>query len=314
MHSHVIPSPLNHLSPLMARFLQESPPLPVLSEKSIGEMRAQFRERYRKLNDKAPTHDLAISQSSVPTSQGPQQARLYIPRMHGPCPVLLFFHGGGFVFGDLDSLEIFCGEISDFADCIVLSVDYPLAPEHPFPAAPKACYEATVWTNKHVAEWGGEGLFLIGSSAGATLAAAVTLMIRARGGPQIRGQILLNPMMDANFATQSYVEYATGTNITREQCIWFLSRYCPDSSQYTNPLLCPLQATYFDDLPRAMLVTAECDPLRDEGRAYAKKLQEANGACEDLCYPGMIHGFATLPIDSPEKRDVIRKIKDFIHK
>jgi acetyl esterase len=211
---------------------------------------------------------------------------------------------------------VHCRELAHFAQTKVISADYPLAPEHKFPAAPEACYEVTAWIARFMGEWKWDldRLYIGGASAGATLSAVVAQMIRDRGGPKLRGQILICPSTDSNFDTPSYLENATGTNLTREKCMLFVSMYCPDSTQDHNPLACPLHAKSFANLPPAMVVTAECDPLRDDGRAYARKLQEAHIPCDDLCYEGMMHCFSTFPIDFPEKWDVINKIRDFVHK
>jgi acetyl esterase len=249
------------------------------------------------------------------TTQGPIPIRIYLPQVKDNCPIFVFFHGGGFVFGDLDTLECHCREIAYYSNCIVISVDYPLAPEQPFPNAPEAAYAATNWIYDHLSEWKGDenSLFIGGSSSGATLAAVVSIMIRDRGGPKLSGQVLLCPMTDADFNTPSYHENAVGYNLTREHCMWFLSKYSPDLKQRNNPLFAPLRSPNFKDLPSALIVTAEFDPLRDEGRSFAKKLQESGVACHDLCYQGMIHGFSTLPLELPEKFDVLNKINTFFN-
>jgi acetyl esterase len=301
------------LSPVIVKFLSECPPLR-FGNIPIQEARAKYSENHKAVNAAAPTYGLTILNTEAPTSYGNMPIRLYFPQKYNQCPTLMYFHGGGFVFGDLDSLEISCRELAHVAQCVVISVDYPLAPEHPFPAAPEACYESAIWIAEHLRDWklNPDRLFISGSSAGATLTAAVTQMILDRGGPSLQGQILLFPMTDADFTTPSYRDYAAGPIITREQCMYFLSTYCPDPSKLQNPLVCPLYAASLAQLPRALVMTAECDPLRDSGRAYAKKLTDAGVECDDLCYEGMVHDFWTLPIDFPEKRDVFNRIKQFV--
>lgn len=304
------------LSPVMIKFLQERPSLSSLGTVSIQQSREERYKIVKARNEAAPTYDLVIQDLVAPSSYGPIPLRRYLPPNHERCPTLLYFHGGGFTFGGLDSSEVHCRELAHFAQTKVISADYPLAPEHTFPAAPEACYEVTSWVARCMGEWKWDldRLYIGGASAGATLSAVVAQMIRDRGGPKLRGQILICPSTDSNFDTPSYLENATGTNLTREKCMLFVSMYCPDSTQDHNPLACPLHAKSFANLPPAMVVTAECDPLRDDGRAYARKLQEAHIPCDDLCYEGMMHCFSTFPIDFPEKWDVINKIRDFVHK
>lgn len=311
------------LSPMIEAYLKSIPPVPGPGELPISELRKRFSERQKIMNAKAPAYPLTIQDESVPTPDGEVPIRIYRPLTEGRrpsvnerCRTLVFFHGGGFVFGDLDSLEWHCREIASFADCMVISVDYPLAPEHPFPAAPHSLYASTNWIYGHLERWKGDPdhFFIAGSSSGANLAAVVCMMIRDQGGAKVAGQVLLCPMVDANFETLSYRENAAGYGIARAQCIWFLSQYAPDSKNYSNPLLAPLRASHFQDLPPALVVTAEFDPLRDEGRAFAKKLQEAGVAYQDLFYRGMTHGFSTLPLELPEKEDVLNKMKDFIQR
>ena len=299
----------------MIKFLREKPPLSHIGSVPIQQSREERDAITRARNEAFPKYDLKIQDFVAPTSYGPMPIRRYLPQNHEQCPTLIYFHGGGFTFGGLDSSETHCRELAHFAETKVISATYPLAPEHVFPAAPESCYEVTSWIAERMEEWKWDldRLYIGGASAGATLAAVVTQMIRDRGGPKLRGQILVCPSTDSNYDTPSYLENATGTNLTREKCMLFVSMYCPDASQSHNPLACPLHAESFTNLPPAIVVTAECDPLRDDGRAYAKKLQEAHIPCEDLCYEGMMHCFSTFPIDFPEKRDVINKIRAFVH-
>lgn len=303
---------MSNLSPLIETYLKQSQPLVISDNLSIQDLRNQFNERQRNFNCSAPTYNLAIREETAATPQGEIPLRIYRPKTSDVLSALVFFHGGGFVFGNLDTLESYCREISHFANCIVISVDYPLAPEHPFPAALDAAYAALKWIEKRLETWHGEQIFIGGSSSGATLAAVTAMMIRDQGGPKICGQILLCPLTDANFDTESYRQCGLGYNLTREHCRWFLSKYAPDSTYLKNPRLVPLQESNFKDLPPALIVTAEFDPLRDDGLGFAQKLKAAGVPCKDLCYKGMIHGFSTLPLDLPEKKDVLNQIHQFV--
>ncbi|MFA6914930.1 MAG: alpha/beta hydrolase [Parachlamydiales bacterium] len=306
---------MGKLSPILENYLKQSPLLPNLETLSIPDLRKQFNDRQIKFNEKAPSYDLSIQNSTIMNFSTEIPIRIYRKDSDKLQPVLIFFHGGGFVFGNLDTLECHCREIAHFANCMVISVDYPLAPENPFPAAPEALYAATTWIYEHLEQWNGDRkrLFVGGSSSGSTLAAVVCMMVRDRGGAEIQGQILLCPMTDDNFDTVSYLENASGYNLTREQCIWFISQYAPEKEQRQNPLALPLKSANFQDLPSALVVTAEYDPLRDDGRGYAIKLQEAGVNCMDLFFKGMVHGFPTLPLDLPEKSEVLTQISRFIH-
>jgi acetyl esterase/lipase len=175
----------------------------------------------------------------------------------------------------------------------VRTVEYRLGPEHRFPAPLDDCYLATQWAAEHAAELGGDAdrLVVIGDSAGGNLAAAVSLMARDKGGPAIAQQILLYPATDHNFDTASYRENADGYMLTRESCRWFWSNYIRDEADAASPYVSMLRAPDLSGLPSALVVTAEFDPLRDEGEAYAKRLRAAGVQAKVSCYDGMIHGF-----------------------
>ncbi len=302
------------LSPVIAKYLAESPPLPNFKGIPIDEIRAKFNNRQKGFNANLPSHDLAIENELAETAEGPIPIRIYRPNIQKLCPTIVFFHGGGFVLGNLDTLEGYCRELAQLAHCIVVSVDYPLAPENPFPKPVEASYAATCWIHDNLKKWKGDpdNLFVGGSSSGGTLAAAVSLMARDRMGPKLKGQILLCPMTDTDFNTKSYLENQQGFMLTRDACIWFLSQYIPNSKDCTNPLAVPLQTEDFSNLPPTLIVTAEFDPLLDEGREYAKRLIDADVLCDDLSYKGMIHGFPTLPMNFTEKENVFQKIHRFI--
>lgn len=302
------------LSPVIDTYLKQIPAVSTSDILSIEELRKAFDERQRKINAEYPFYDLKIQDEIALTSYGPTPIRVYRPPVDEPRAALIFFHGGGFVFGNLETLEVYCRDLANSFQCVVISVDYPLAPENPFPAAPESCYAAACWIYDNLGKWNGipQKCFVGGSSAGATLATVVTLMIKERGGPKLSGQILLCPMTDTDFETASYCENAEGYNLTRDKCIWFYSKYIPEG-MYTHSLVAPLRARDLRNVPRALIVTAEYDPLKDEGRAYARKLKNAGIDCWDICYPGMIHGFYTLPLDLAENKDLMTNMSKFMH-
>ncbi len=207
-------------------------------------------------------------------------------------PVIVFFHGGGWVVGSLKSHDAMCRRLSNAAEAIVLSVDYRLAPEAKYPAAAEDCYAATVWASKFIENFGGDPsrLVVCGDSAGGNLAAVVALMARDRGGPAIAGQVLLYPITDYSFDTQSYKENGSGYFLTTETMKWFWKHYLATPEQGAEPYASPLRGD-LKGLPPAIVLTAEYDPLRDEANAYASKLQEAGVAVRRIACMGHVHGF-----------------------
>lgn len=293
-------------------FLKRNTPISTSSALSISEQRALFNQRQQALNAHLPERPLTIENRRLSLAVGEVAIRHYKPTDAPPSATLLFFHGGGFVYGDLETLEPFLQELASFTKAHIISVDYPLAPEQPFPAAPNALYAATTCLYDQLDS--PDRFYIGGSSAGATLAAVIALMCGEKNGPKIAGQVLLCPMTDTKFDTLSYNENATGYNLTREQCRWFLSQYVQDPKELTNPLVAPLRAKDFTKYPPALIVTAQFDPVRDDGSAFAQKLTESGVYCQHHCYEGMIHGFFTLPLPLQEKESVFGSIKAFLAK
>ena len=219
-------------------------------------------------------------------------ARLYRPRP-GTLPLLVYFHGGGWVLGSVALSDNYCRALANASGCAVLSVEYRLAPEHRYPAAADDAYAATRWSAGHAAALGIDpGRIAVGgSSAGGNLAAVASLMAREQGGPRIALQLLHIPVTDHDFARPSYQRYATGHGLTRDGMRWFWDHYEPDIARRNEPHASPLRATDFRGLPPAIVVTAECDPLRDEGKDYADRLRAAGVPVTYLEYAGMVHSF-----------------------
>jgi acetyl esterase len=246
-------------------------------------------------------------------------ARVYTPPGEPPFPIVVLFHGGGWVNGSLDSHEPYCRALATEATVVVVSVDYRLAPEHRFPAGLEDCADATLWTMAHAAELKGapEQVLVGGDSAGATLATVVALLLRDReGSPSLAGQILLYPVT-AHYEppTSSYLENSEGYGLTRNAMIWFWDHYLGDRSDATNPLAAPLLAPDLSRLPPAFVVTAQYDVLRDEGDAYARRLAEARVLLTHFYVKGMNHGFAASPKEFPyldQAHTVLRGVADWI--
>ncbi len=219
--------------------------------------------------------------------------RVYTPPGRGPFPVLLWIHGGGWVTGDLDFTDGQARHLCAGAGCLVVSVGYRLAPEAKFPLPLEECYAAAQWVARNGASLGGDPsrLAVGGDSAGGNLAAALALMARDRGGPPIAFQLLVYPVTEANFETRSYRDNATGYMLTREGMRHYWRLYVRDDADYEDPYAAPMKAKDLAGLPPALVITAEYDPLRDDGESYARRLKEAGVPVTCTCYEGMIHGF-----------------------
>jgi acetyl esterase len=246
----------------------------------------------------ASVHDLSISSDSKGAGSAAWiPARLYHPGDDGCYPLFVLFHGGGFVIGDLDTADNMARFICCRAGCTVLSVDYRLAPEHPFPAAVEDCFTATAWAVKHAAELGGDPARVLvgGDSAGGTLAAVVCQLAR-RSGPRLAGQALFYPSADSSdLNTPSFREFGEKALLLSKRDVdWFMLQYVPDPQQRLDPRCSPLLAADFHGLPPALVVTAEFDVLRDEGEAYARCMDAAGVPVTLMRCNGMPHGFLSL--------------------
>lgn len=232
----------------------------------------------------------------IPGPAGEIPIRIYTPEGNGPFPVLVFFHTGGWQVGDLDTQDPLCRRITNRAGCIVVSVDYRLAPEHPFPAAVEDSYAATQWVTTHAAEFQGDPLSIAvaGDSSGGNLATVVTLMARDRGGPKLVFQLMMFPATDFRLNTPSMEELGEGYNVSKPMMIWIRNNYLPNEADWTHPLASPMLAPDLSSLPPALIIYAEYDPLRDEAEAYATRLKEAGVPVRASRYDGMIHDFPDL--------------------
>jgi acetyl esterase len=239
----------------------------------------------------------------IPGPGGQIPVRFYTPQGRAPFPVLVFFHGGGFVIGSIELYEEFCRALTNGAGCIVISVGYRLAPEHKFPAAVEDCYAATKWVAVNAKAIGGDSMRIAvgGDSAGGNLAAVVALIARDKGTVPLVFQLLMYPATNLAHDTLSAQENANGYFLTGDDMFWFRSLYLSNNADHDNPYASPLQAQDLHGLPPALVITAEYDPLRDEGEAYAARLREAGVTTVCTRYNGMIHGFLSLPFDQGKK-------------
>ena len=230
-----------------------------------------------------------VGSGALQGADGPLPYRLYRPATPGPHPIVVYFHGGGWVFGDEQSDDPFCRDLCRRSGMIVVSVGYRHAPEHRFPAAAEDGYAATRWIAEHAADLGGKAgpVLVAGWSAGANIAAVTCQLARDRGGPQIAGQLLICPVTDCRFDRPSYTDNATGYFATRSLMFWFWDIYCSPADR-TDPRASPLRGN-LAGLPPAFVATCEFDPLRDEGIEYAEALAAAGVPVEQLQARGHIH-------------------------
>jgi len=247
---------------------------------------------------------------SIPGPGGEIPIRLYYPAGDPPFPTLVYFHGGGWVIGDLDTHHGFSHALAKSSGCLVVSVDYRLAPEHRYPAAVEDSYAATCWVaeNSEAIQADSDRIAVGGDSAGGHLAAVVSLMARDRKGPRIDLQILIYPITDCSFDTPSYKENKEGYMLTRDLMKWFWNHFINDESEADDPYVSPLRANNFRDLPPALILTAGYDPLRDEGEAYAKKLQEAGVKVTLTRYPGVIHAFIRMTAQLDKANEALGEV------
>lgn len=236
--------------------------------------------------------------------------RIYTPLNDIDLPVFVYFHGGSFTVGDLDTHDAPLRALANRAGCIVVAVAYRLAPENQFPAAPEDAYAATKWVVEHAAEIGGDATRVAvgGDSAGGNLAAVVTLMARDHNSPTLVYQVLIYPNTDVTMSSASWQELGNkGYILTTEGMASSLAQYLPDSLDKKNPYLSPLWAN-LNSLPPALVIIGECDPLRDEDEAYAERLKQAGVPVVSKHYEGMIHGFFQMAGTLEAGKKVIEEI------
>jgi acetyl esterase len=264
---------------------------PPLHRQSVTQARAFHTEDAAPLNGE-PVPVAAVADRAVPGPGGDLPVRVYTPEGEPPFPIVVFFHGGGWVVGTLDTYDPLCRALAAAVPAVVVSVDYRLAPEHRWPAAVEDAYAATLWASRHAAELGGaqHRLAVAGDSAGGNLAAVVALGARDRGGPAIAFQLLVYPALDAAGDTGSWREYADGFYLTAAGMRWYWDHYL-GGADGAAPDASPLRAAFLGGLPPALVVTADHDVLRDEGEAYAARLREAGVAADVRRVEGVVHGF-----------------------
>lgn len=292
--------------------LQGTPPFEMMSVPEARDAAMAFREL-------AGEAQVVADVSNILTDghAGQLPVRVYHPAPGTQLPLLVYFHGGGWVIGNVEVADKPCRALANATQCIVASVEYRLSPETKFPGPVEDCYTATRWLADHMRDLGAKPdlIGVGGDSAGGNLAAAVALMARDRGGPRIAYQLLLYPATaparGSTFA--SYEENADGYLLTRASMEWFWDLYLAKPEDGENPYASPLKATNLSGLPSAMVVTEEFDPLRDEGQAYAKQLQDAGVPTKLVHYDGLIHGFFWMGGVFTQVKDLLGQVAEELH-
>ena len=266
--------------------------LPAPYTVSPEEARANAKKRPR-----SPGPEVAkVEDRSIPGLDSDVPVRVYTPEGNGPFPILAWYHGGGWVVGDLESADATARDLCVGGECVVVSVDYRLAPDAKFPGPANDCWAATTWAVENAVSINGDACRLAvgGDSAGGNIAAAMCLMAADQGGPEIVFQLLIYPVTDVDFTTVSYDDNAEGYGLTKVTMEWYWDHYLESMADASNPYAAPLQAKSLAGQPPALVITAEYDPLRDEGETYAKRLSEAGVATTATRYDGVIHGFFNM--------------------
>ena len=269
--------------------------LPPLAEQGAVEARRLNSLRAPSLAGKV--EEVArIEDGRLPGPGGHIPFRVYSPVPDRTLPVLLYLHGGGWVVGDLDTHDSVCRALARRAGCVVLALDYRLAPENPFPAAVEDAWSGLTWLNDHAADIGADSdrIAVGGDSSGGNLSAVVAQWSRDRGGPKLSGQVLIYPVTDCDFDTPSYREAATGYGLTRDSMLWYWDQYLPDEAKRVTPDASPLRAPDLSGLAPALVISCRLDPLASEDAAYAEALSSAGVRVEHVHEPDMIHGYIRM--------------------
>ena len=286
------------LHPQLKAYLQamEEMDIPPLETVDVATARAMYEKGAAQTAGETITLH-KVEDISIPGPAGELRARLYRPGPEKQLPVLVYFHGGGFTIGSIESHDCVCRALSKEAHCLVVSVDYRLAPEHKYPAAVEDAWAACCWVVNEAEKLGADPdrVAVGGDSAGGNLAAVVCLMARDAGDLNLACQLLIYPGTDRSCSLPSHETFAEGYRLTRNLIIWFYEAYFQRDDDVTEWQASPLNARSFADLPPAFILSAGYDPLQDENKSYAYKLEGAGVAVKYSHYPDMIHGFYTMP-------------------
>lgn len=310
-----MPITLDPSAALLAKLMKEAG-RPALDTLPPPEARAQSATNRAAVQPDPPTMQ-SVEDISVPAPHGAIPIRVFTPltlAKNDLAAGLIYYHGGGWVLGDLDGYDVVCREIATKAGFIVVSVDYRLAPEHKFPAAVDDCIAATDWVARNAAKLGidADRLFIGGDSAGGNLAAVVSMHARDNNGAQIKGQVLVYPVTDLAMNTASYADAATGVLLTHAMMRWFRDHYLTDHKQIDDWRASPLRMANLKGLPPAYVATCGADPLHDEGEEFARRLKHAGNDVIHVNYPGQFHAFLTMGRLLPEANKLVGEITGWL--
>ena len=275
---------------------------------------AEVRQAFRNLWTPAITGELVsirrIADVTITGLDSPIPTRVYTPDGPEPCPIMLYFHGGGYVKGGIEESDAFCRNLARVTRYMVLSIDYRLAPEHRFPAALDDAVAATIWAGTHAVDLGGAPgpIVLCGESAGGNLATVTCLRLRSSPHIAIRYQVLLQPVVDFTLSFPSIAMPSTECLVPREDLAWYYRTYRSDRCDPRDPRVSPIYAQDLSRLPPALIIAAEYDTLRDEAEAYAERLTTAGVATHYTCADGMVHGFLQMRGIVPDAQIAIEEI------
>jgi acetyl esterase len=289
-------------------------------EFSPSEARARRNPFFAAVGGPSP-HVFKVEDRTIPGPAGDMAVRIYTPEQGfddgAGHPLLVYFHGGGWVLGNLDTHDSLCRSLANSGGCVVVSVDYRLSPENRFPAALEDAYGAVCWVSENARHLKGDASRLLvgGDSAGGNLAAVSCLMARDEGGPDLLHQLLLYPVMDlSDFHKKSYDAHGEGYLLTAQGMVYYRDQYLRDEGDRKNPYASPLLAEDLSGLPPATVVAAELDVLTDEGEAYADRLNNAGVPTNYLCYDGMIHAFLNFLETVDRAGDAVLEIGKLLRK
>ncbi len=302
------PQPIEKLTPQAAR---HNPTL----KNAVEEIASRsLVNRVEQVVKPMPEPVEAITHHLISTTEDPLLARIYKPKGKGPFPVIVYFHGGGWVIANLDVYEPSCRALCNACEAVIVSVAYRQAPENKYPSAVNDAYQATQWVMEHTAYFNGNpGQVLVcGESAGGNLATVTCLKALDEKGKMPLGQILIYPVTDASMNTPSMKEFTDTKPLYYKMMPWFWNHYLQDEAQGQEPYASPLLAQTVKGLPPTLVITAEFDPLRDEGESYAKKLAEAGVAVKSTRYEGMVHEFFGLAGGVGKAKEALQEVADWV--
>ncbi|MED1949724.1 alpha/beta hydrolase [Brevibacillus centrosporus] len=303
------------LDPQAKVYLEAFKQMPAIHEMEPAAVRDMFAQIPAANVELEPLSE--VSNRKIPIGHDTRIAvRIYTPAADGPFPVFVYYHGGGWVIGDLETADASCRMLANRTKSVVVSVDYRLAPEHKFPIPAEDSYAALEWAAANAASFHGDPNQIVvgGDSAGGNLSAVVSQMARDRKGPKIAAQVLIYPVTSLEYDTESYELFQKGFGLDRELMKWFGGHYIQNEEDKRLAYVSPLFADDVSRLPPAIIITAENDVLRDEGATYAAKLERAGVPVEYLCEPGMVHGYFTnMAVFSERIQSTIQRMEKFLN-